>query len=490
MKKSLPSRAFIVLMFPLFIYAAGGTARSAEPVLPLRDFLEKTTLTNPDIFAQLDRLGESEALERQGRAVYDIVFNLHYSRLYDRPFSEYSSVKIREQTTDGAGASLQWNIPHTGTRLRGGFDYYRNRIALDAPSTVPPFAMERITADLYNPDIFIEVQQPLLRNWLGVIDSFPLRQSRLNRRIMRETVNESIEVIMADLYGLYISWYLSHHQLEIYEKNLANSAALLSQVTRRYRNGLADLSDLSKTRIMHIEFTKARDLQKARFENISVKISRWYHGQERPESPPRHTPETEISIPRPPASHFEIGSTRQMRILNLSRHILEQKLEKDRSELLPDLSAVFSYRLRNYDLDRNESVESYNYNTYSAGLGFTYPLGNNLAEGRVEETRAAIRKWAHDAAAFERGLSQGYMETRRLIATYEILLEQDGELLKNALTQLEAEDRKYRQGRSDLFFVIQARNSLLNYELLRITDYAQLKSLEVHLLGLMDQIRK
>ncbi|RPI91352.1 MAG: hypothetical protein EHM32_10740, partial [Spirochaetales bacterium] len=96
-------------MLPLFIFAAGGTVRSAETVLSIRDFVEQATLNNPDIFAQLDRLRESEALEQQGRAVYDIVFNLHYSRLYDQPFSDYSSVKIREQTTDGVGAALQWN---------------------------------------------------------------------------------------------------------------------------------------------------------------------------------------------------------------------------------------------------------------------------------------------------------------------------------------------------------------------------------------------
>ncbi|MCU0845664.1 MAG: TolC family protein [Spirochaetes bacterium] len=490
MKTGRSNGIIAALAASVIFFSMATPARAGENVLSLREFLEKAALSNPDIFAQLDRLGESEALEQQGRAVYDIVFNLHYSRLYDRPFSEYSSVKIREQTTDGAGASLLWTMPHTGTRLRGGFDYVRNRITLDAPSPVPPFAMERITADLYNPDIFIEVQQPLLRNWLGVIDSFPLRQSRLNRRIMRETVDESIEAIMADLYNLYFSWYLAHNQLQIYEKNLANSEILLRQVAQRHRTGLTDLSDLSKTRIMNIEYTKARDLQRARFENLGLKIARWYSGEEGIAAPPRHVPEKELPVPTAPEAAFDIGSTRQMRILELSRRLLMEKLEREQSELLPDLSAVFSYRFRNYDLNREESIESFNYNTYSAGLSFTYPLGNSLAGGRVEETRAAIRKWGHDAAAFERNLAQGYSETRRMIRTYGSLLEQDDALLKNALLQLEAEDRKYRQGRTDLFFVIQARNSLLNYELLRITDYTHMKSLEVQILGLMDRIRK
>jgi len=76
-----------------------------------------------------------------------------------------------------------------------------------------------------------------------------------------------------------------------------------------------------------------------------------------------------------------------------------------------------------------------------------------------------------------------------MIEAYDTLLERDDELLKNALIRREAEERKYRQGRSDLFFVIQARDSVLAYELTRITDYVQLKTLEVQLLALQDGIR-
>lgn len=487
MRKRWRGFALPALAFFAVILSTG--AHGAE-VLTLGDFLEKATRSNPDIFAQLQRLAESEALEQQGRAVYDIVFNLHYSRLYDRPFSEYSSVKIREQTIDGAGASLGWTAPYTGTRVRGGMDYFRNRITLDAPSAAPPFTPERITADLYNPDIFMEIQQPLLRNWLGIIDSFPLRQAELNRRIMRETVEESIETVLADLYNLYFDWYLAHNRLAIFEKNVVNGEALLRQVVQRHRTGLADLSDLSKTRIMNIEYVKARDLQRSRTENLDAKLLRWSYGEVRAASAPRHVPEKLLEVPRHSGASFDIAGTRQMRILELSRRLLERKLEKEKSELLPDLSAVFTYRFRNYDLNRRESAESFDYNTYSAGLSLTYPLGNSLAGGRVGETRAAIRKWAHDAAAFERWLTQSYLETRRMIEAYDTVLAQDDELLKNALVQLEAEERKYRQGRSDLFFTIQARNSALGYELMRITDYAQLKTLEIQMLALMDRIRR
>ena len=490
MRKRWKGLALPALIFFAVLRSTGAAGAPGAEVLTLGDFLEKATRSNPDIFAQLQRLGESEALEQQSRAVYDIVFNLHYSRLYDRPFSEYSSVKIREQTVDGAGASLGWTAPYTGTRVRGGMEYFRNRITLDAPSAVPPFTPERVTADLYNPDIFVEIQQPLLRNWLGIIDSFPLRQAEFNRRIMRETVDESIETILVDLYTLYFTWYLAHNQLSVFEKNVANGDALLRQVTQRHRTGLADLSDLSKTRIMYIEYVKARDLQRSRTENLDAKVLRWSYGSVNAEGTPRHLPEKLLEIPRRSGAAFDIAGTRQMRILELSRRLLERKLEKEKSELLPDLSAVFTYRFRNYDLNRKESVESFDYNTYSAGLSFTYPLGNSLAGGRVEETRAAIRKWAHDAAAFERWLAQSYTETRRMIEAYDTLLARDDELLKNALIRLEAEERKYRQGRSDLFFVIQARDSVLAYELTRITDYVQLKTLEIQLLALADGIRK
>lgn len=474
------------------ILAGRGTAaaQAGEAVLPMVKFVEVATINNPDIFAQLTRLGESEALVEQSRAVYDIVFNVHYSRLYDKPYSEFSSVKIREQTTDTLGSSLAWNVPYVGTRVRGGFDYYWNRITVDTPTAIPPFTPQRLSVDLYSPDIFVEVQQPLLRNWLGIVDSFPLRQAKLNRLVVKETVNESMESIMTDLFGLYLRWYLAYHQLQIYTKNVVNSELLLKQITQRYRAGLTDLSDVSKTRIVTTEYTKSRDIQSTRFQNLSSKINRWYYGMEGAAKRPAHVPEHELVIPPPQFSHFTISRTRQMRILDLTKRLLQQQLEKERSELLPELNAVFSYHPRNYDTSRIESIQRYDYNNYTAGLTFNFPLGNSLAQGNIEETRVALRKWGNDVASFERSYTQTYGDFRNTIAAYEKLLRQDDDLVAQSRTYVAAEEKKYNQGRGDLYFVIQARNMLLNYELLRNTDYAELKSLNIQLLNLMDQTRK
>ncbi|MBP7604758.1 MAG: hypothetical protein KBA15_12555, partial [Spirochaetes bacterium] len=79
MRKRWNGLALPALIFFAVLFSTGAAGAPGAEVLTLGDFLEKATRSNPDIFAQLQRLGESEALEQQSRAVYDIVFNLHYS---------------------------------------------------------------------------------------------------------------------------------------------------------------------------------------------------------------------------------------------------------------------------------------------------------------------------------------------------------------------------------------------------------------------------
>ncbi len=478
----------IILMTTVLISPAPGPLFAGDKVLGLNEFLQGAIAANPDIFRELAKVRESGAVEIQSRAVYDIVFNVHYNRMYDRPFSDYSSVKIHEQTTDNAGANIQWAVPGAGTRVRAGLDYYWNRINLTLPSQSFPYTPYQRNVDLYNPEIFAEVQQPLLKNWLGIIDDFPVKQAKLNALIMKETADESIETVISDLYGLYFSWFLAHRQFEIYSRNVVNSEALLKQINEKFRSGLAERSDVSKVKIMNIEFLKAWDLQGTRLENITRKVVKWYTGDGNAADAAEFVPESELVLPRDPGRGFSVADTRQMKILNLSKEILEYKLRESKSELLPDLNFLLSYRLRNYTLQRDKSFSEFNHNNYTAGLVLTYPLGDHRGSGRYEETRASLKKWGFEVESFERAYGQTYGELRKLITAYDTVMARDEELLAQARVQLQDEEKKYREGRSDLYFVIQYRTSLATYELLRATDYTDSRNLAVQLLGLMDEI--
>ncbi|TAL29623.1 MAG: TolC family protein [Spirochaetes bacterium] len=477
---------FIIAMCALCLPAMARGADTAPSVLTLREFIDGAILHTPEIFRELARIREAESAELQAKAVNDIVFDLHYNKLHETPYTKYSSSRIQEQDTDNAGAGFSWISPWTGTRVRGGVDYNRSALRVNRSLTPVP---DIIDAKLYNPEAYIEVQQPLLKNWLGMLDRFPVRQAELNRLIMRETVDESIETVIADLYNLYFSWYLAWHQQDIYAKNVKNGEDLVATVANKFANGLSDVGDVARARIVAVEYAKARDLAATRLGYLSQKVYRWCYN--RPAQPGEIIePEKELVLPARVPENFSIYSTRQMKILNLSREVLARTLERDRNALLPDLNLSLSYRARNYALDGKDSLDRFPYPVYSAGAALSYPLQNSLGEGRVEETRAILKRWEQDLRAFERNYSQSVDELRDTVRAYETVIRQDEELIAQAGVQLAADERKYLQGQSDLYFVIQDRNALLNYELIRITDRVDARRILVQLLGLMDEIKK
>jgi len=478
--RSLASILFLAL-------PASGIART---VLTLHTFLDASVDRNPEIFRELARIRESEAAELQTKAIHDIVFNIHYNKLYEKPFSRYTALDVDRQDSDNAGAGLQWAVPGLGTRLRAGFEYTRRQLSLGDSPFNTLLAGNRQSVTIYNPELYIELQQPLLKNWLGIVDEFPIRQAKLNRLIMQETVDESIETILSDLYGLYLNWFHAHRQLEILEKNAANGEALVRTVSAKQRTGLSDASDVARARITSIEAQKARDSASVRLRNLTRKVYVWSSGDLNPPENPAIVPQEGIEFRFRRPQGFSLHTCRQMKILDITREALELKLRKEKNELLPELNLSLSARARDYTERPGIALEGFNYPAYAAGISLNYPLSNSLARGRVEETRALLKKWGEDVRQFERSYSQAIDELEKTSALYETILARDSELVEQARIRLREEERKYQQGRSELYLVIADRNELLGYELVRFGDYVDSKRVLIQLMGLMDEIKK
>lgn len=489
-KSHIRPRAWIARALAAMLFLALPVSGDAQTVLTLEEFLSASVDRNPEIFRELARIRESEAAELQTKAIHDIVFNIHYNRLYEEPFSRYTALKVDREDTDNLGAGLQWAIPGLGARLRAGFEYTRKHLSLGDSPFNSLLAGNKQSVTIYNPEFYVELQQPLLKNWLGIVDEFPIRQAKLNRLVMQETVDESIETILSDLYGLYLNWYHAHRQFETLEKNAANGEALVRTVAAKYRTGLSDATDVARARITAIEALKARDSAAVKLQNLTRKIYVWKSGNQNPPKAPGIIPQESLELRFRRPEGFSLHTCRQMKILDITREALELKLRRERNELLPELNLNLSARARNYAEHPGVALDGFRYPAYAAGVSFNYPLSNSLGRGRVEETRALLKKWSEDVRQFERSYAQAIEELEKTVLLYETILARDQELVEQARIKLREEERKYRQGRSDLYFVIVDRNELLGYELVRFSDYVDSKRVLVQLMGLMDEIKK
>jgi len=241
---------------------------------------------------------------------------------------------------------------------------------------------------------------------------------------------------------------------------------------------------------MNLEYKKARERAYTRFISLSEKIYKW---QNNIDSVPENLairPEDKINIPDFQNTSFSLSNTRQMKILNLSKQLLKETLQKNKSELLPELNFIFSYKLRNYTFDKGKAFSEFDYNNYTVGLELNYPLGNLKSRGQMKEIKSKLIQWNYNVQNFQRNYNQSYNELVKILNTYINILQFDRDLMEQSKILINEEEKKYHQGRSDLYYIIENKKNLLTYNLAYIQDYIAYKKVQIQLLGLKDILKK
>lgn len=479
-KKKKPSVFFFLslLLFQASFWV--NDLHAEDKIISLNAFIQQAMENDPHRAGQLLRLKEVAGTEFQAKAVHEIGVKADAFYIHDNPTTNsYSSlVTIKQQTTSVFSTGIQWLAPYTGTALGAGLSWSAGKIKFTSP--VP-------TADFFSPSLNFYVSQPLLRNFRGLITDFPLRQSELNRLITEQSVNEEIENILISLHNLYFDWYLSYQQFRILSTNVINSETLLDQIERKYTNGLADRADLAQTSQLTIQAKKGRDLAEAEFLALTEKIQYWMNGSRPALSRFHPVPQAVLSLSFPAETELNINDTRQMRILNLSRDLLAEQLKKERNEYLPSLDVNFSWEAENTTETSSESWKDLtDFSTYTAGLSLAWPLGNHAPKGRIKEVSARISQWEQDRLELIREYTWSFDRIKRLLKVYQKVLQYDQDLIEQSRIQLQEEKKKYDQGRSDLYFIIQDHDSLLRQELTFLQDQVSKLRLKVQALNLLD----
>lgn len=464
--------------------AAPALYAGEEPkVLRLEEFIAASVKNSPEVFYELEKIRIADAGARKARGVYDVVFSAYYNHRYDEPFTEYSAVKIDRQTDDVAGISLERRFPRTGTRLKAGLEYTRSELDVTMPGMAPS------NVSYYSPLRVIELQQPLLKNWLGIVDAFPLKQAKLDALITSVTVDEGIETVLVDLYTLYFDWYLEYAKYRGYVRNVRNAEILLERTRARFTSGLGLRTEYLQAERQYLSFLKSRDESRAKYDNLTRKIvSRCYGAGS--VVPAGITPEETPGLPDTDSPAASVADSRQMKALNLTKELLESQLKKERNERLPDLNLSLNYRRSAYDENPGFPLAGMEYDRYSVGLALTYPIGINTARGALASTEAKLEQWNSDVERFERDYRQSYDELNRMKELARTLLKHDDRLLENASNGLREREGRYMRGQDDIYYVIEDRNTLLKQEITRLETYVQSQMLTVQLLALTDGLKK
>lgn len=470
-------------------------------VITLRQFLSETVSDNPEIYAALTKIRDAESLQTQSRALYNLYLDTSYYHQYQHPQDVTSSnFGIVEQYGDMFDMNVSGAIPALGSRYRAGIQIGQTYIQGYLPdiSTIEMSGTNIVldnmgyiltNVEMYQPSWYFEFQQPLLKNWMGILDRFPLRQTDLNREITEISVNETIETIIIDLYKVYFDWYVAYHSREIFAESVSNSESLIGQIRQKLAYNLVERSDLDQVLIMNIEYKKARDQLSVNVDIMLKKIYYWMTDEIELPTGIEFIPENEILLPEIPVGDHSPFDTRQIAMLKLAKQLLLYELEKIRNDMMPELNLMFQYSFGNSTDNPYHAYDLSDFNgNYTIGLEFSYPFGESAGRGAMEATKAKLIKWENDVTTFERYYRQGLLDLEKMMKVYANILNYDKELIRLSESIVREEENKYLQGRSDLYFIIQDKDKLVQYKLTYLKDYVEYQKICLQYLGLIDRI--
>lgn len=468
------------LMIILFSFTAisaqtNENEESAFQKISLDKFITKAVKNYPQVPLNRYYIESSKAQLKQSKAVNDININAEAAYSTEKPTPTGTSSAEKQGATE-IDVTAEKVLPFSGTRLSAGFGIQDS------------FAdYSGYNRTYFTPSVSISVQQPILKNWLGLLDRLPTKQAELSLKQSREREKDLNEEYLSYLHSLYYDWVLTSEQLEIYSINYKNSLILLKQIQKKYRSRVADEVDLNETRALTIKYKKAKLQYQNQLASIEKEIIKYYTGSS--DYDLKIKPDYTINKKnfQNNIQYLSVSNTRKMRILKYSKKMIDNELSGGKNSLWPDLNFLAGAKFKSLSQDER-SFNEFEYNEYMIGLSLVYPLGTHLERGKLDELESDKEKLKNEIKEFILIYNYNYSRLIDTLNVYQDILKEDQQLISTTKKQLKAEEKKYQQGRSDLSFVIQARNTLLDSELDFIKDFMEYKKLYIQYLDLTDHL--
>lgn len=285
------------------------------------------------------------------------------------------------QASIGVGSLIpysgtRWSVNLTHNSFIGGKLYY--------PGNPQP-----IDFNNYQPSLTIQVTQPLLRNFFGTLDKYPIRDAEyaLNIAKLQRRLDDASVVVAYQ--KIYYQWIMFEKLLEYYRSMYITGRSFENQMRNRYNNGLIDNDSYQSARKQTMVYSDYYAQNQVNLETLLATISFFM-------------PVTNIKPDHTTwDAYLDLGSNMQMEAVNFSDSIngqiayqskirAEYTLETMKNGTMPNLDLVGNVNLNGLSPNSDGYFKSFGSMTnvdFFAGVQFSYPIGNraNKAQYKMAE---------------------------------------------------------------------------------------------------------
>ena len=486
----------IIILFAVF---SSIFAQRREVVLTYDKYMERIESLIPEM--KLTASEESNAYNNliRAKSIGDVKLDLQAGAIgMQSHYNEYKFLPETSLNYNGfrIGAELSGLIPYSGTRWAvkiqhdgyfGDFENTTNIIvplnqslgwALSFPS------LRTNNFRYYSPSIKIEIAQPILRDFFGKLDRYPIKDAEYQLTIAKLKRMIDDNSVLNSYRKLYYQWIMARRLVAFYNDMIRGARDFENQAKRRYTNGIIDNDSYQNAIRQTLKYTEARDEAEVILKKVLRNI-RFF------------IPETNtIPSDRDWNNTLKTSMNAKIEIVPFLESVQGQmayqlKLRAEygmtiiKNNSMPDLSIVGNVSLSTLDDSGffNSFASMTNLN-YFVGLMFSYPLGGRDAKAKMMDAYASLNAVSADYERVNRDYEVQIGIYNDEFQSYKKMIENKKLEINSIASRINTQNEKFKQGRIPMDEIInsrlelaKARGELLNleYAIIRtVMDYNSL----------------
>ena len=461
----------------LFLLSSSIYTQTNAEILSYAEYIERIKNIIPEM--KLTAIQESNAYNNltKAKSSGDVKFDLQAGAIgTQKHFDEYNIIPTADFMHNGMriGAGFSGLIPYSGTRWSvkiqhdsyfGDLKMGEVEIPVDTPLGTVVGRLPNLSTNnfkYYAPSIEIQIAQPILRDFFGKLDMYPIKDAEYQLTIAKLKRIIDDNSVLTSYQKIYYQWIMSQKLIKLYDEMIREAKAFENQIYKRYTSGVIDNDAYQNARRQTLKYREARNKSELILKKIIRNIQFFIPEEnvEPNEDDWESMLETSINTKINVVPFLESAQGQMAYQLKLRS---EYALSIMKNNSLPDLSIVGSVSLSTLDdsgyfnsFSTMKNVE------YFVGLMFSYPIGGRDAKAKMEDAYNALTAVTADFDRVNRDFDVQIGTYYDEFEAYKTMLE-DKKLEVQALaSRVRTQNERFRQGRLPVDEIINAKLDLVN----------------------------
>jgi outer membrane protein TolC len=449
----------IWVLVPLVLIAATAQSAGAQTI-SMEDYLDRVQARHP-FFVKESMQPDIETLGRDrylGETDWDLGANAALRFVKPILLNSFESDRLTALNMGAAVGRAYWG---NGARL--SFSWEANYIDQKQPGIIIPSATGSIQIPVgpsrfYENRLVATYSYPLLQNKGGLLDKLGYEVSDHNIDFAEVQSLENQENFLFDIGTRFIDWALIQEERAIAEARLQFEEEQLEQTTRRRQANLVDEVDVLRGEDAVQIAREALVFTESRFKSQQAGLAVLAKDEGLYQLGPEMDLYALEVVPEPDAA---VEKLRQQRLVQALRVRTNQLLTEERALLSVAKPELFLNLQAGLQEGNEDFADAWALTKpdVAVAVDFRYPLGNRTATADVQKTRLEMRQLEMEIESVSLDLEARLRALLIQINELEKVMVVNQEQIETARRKTEEELRRYNQGRGDLTFVIQSRDS-------------------------------